>query len=238
LTSKDRTFRPVAIAIGPDGAVYIADFYSHIFENVNFSKRHPGRDHSHGRIWRVTHKSRPLLKAPEIVGQPVPELLNLLKSYETTTREFARRELQQRGREEVIPLLEKWVEELDPSEAEHEHHLTEALWMHQNLNSFGVDLLKRQLSSNDSGARIAATQVLRFWQGEIDGSLDLIRQQIDDSDMRVRLQAVLASSFSKSEKALETALEAANYELDLGLEHALNETLRYLEELENHDGHQ
>ena len=98
--------------------------------------------------------------------------------------------------------------------------------MHQNLNSFDVDLLRRLLSSNDSGARIAATQVLRFWQDEIDGSLDLIRQQIDDSDMRVRLQAVLASSFSKSEKALETALEAANYEMDLGLEHALNETLR------------
>ena len=226
------------MAIGPDGAVYIADFYSHIFENVNFSKRHPGRDHSHGRIWRVTYKSRPLLKTPEIVGQPVAELLNLLKSYENTTRELARRELQQRGREEVIPLLEKWTKELDPTEAEHEHHLTEALWMHQNLNSFDVDLLKRLLSSNDSGARIAATQVLRFWQDEIDGSLDLIRKQIDDSDMRVRLQAVLASSFSKSEKALETAIEAANYEMDLGLEHALNETLRYLEELENHDGQQ
>ena len=60
---------PVAMAIGPDGALYVADFYSHIFENVMFSKRHPGRDHSHGRIWRISHSTRPLRRSS---GRPLP----------------------------------------------------------------------------------------------------------------------------------------------------------------------
>ena len=79
LSSKDRNFRPVAMTIGPDGAIYVADFYTHIFENVNFSKRHPGRDHSHGRIWRISYQKRAPLKPPQITGRPVAELLDLLK---------------------------------------------------------------------------------------------------------------------------------------------------------------
>ena len=232
LTSADRTFRPVAIAIGPDGAVYIADFYSHIFENVNFSKRHPGRDHSHGRIWRITYKNGPLLEAAKTVDRPVPELLNLLKAHEQTTREFARRELQQRPREAVVPHLDEWIAALEPSEAHYEHHLVEALWVRQGLDAIDVDLLKRLLAAKQPGARIAATHVLRVWQHRIDGSIDLLGKQINDPDPRVRLQAVLACGFSKSEKAMETALGAAEHKMDPGLEHALNQTLGYFEQME------
>ncbi len=238
LTSTDKTFRPIAMAIGPDGALYVADFYSHIFENVNFSKRHPGRDHSHGRIWRITHRHRPLLTAPKIVGRPVPELLSLLEACEQTTRDFVRRELQQRGRQAVTAHLDAWVAALDPSEADYERHLTEALWLRQNLGQIDVDLLKRLLSAQHPGARIAATQVLRFWQDRPSvptadwGSLDLIRKQIDDPDPRVRLQAVLACGFSKSPRAMEVALGAADHEMDPGLEHALDQTLIYFEQRE------
>ena len=234
LTSTDKTFRPVAMAIGPDGAVYVADFYSHIFENVNFSKRHPGRDHSHGRIWRITCKNRPLLAAPKIVDRPVPELLDLLKMHEHTTREFARRELQQRGREAVTGHLDKWVAALKPSEADYEHHLVEALWVRQGLDAIDVDLLKRLLRAKQPGARIAATHVLRFWQDRIDGSIDLLARRIDDPDPRVRLQAVLACGFSKSPKAKETALGAAEHKMDPGLTHALDRTMDYFERIERH----
>ena len=229
LTSTDRTFRPVAMAIGPDGALYVADFYSHIFENVNFSKRHPGRDHAHGRIWRISHKSRPGLDPPPIVGRPVPELLNLLKAHEDTTREFARRELQQRGYKAVLGHLAKWIAALDANAGEFEHHLTEALWVHQSLDVVDVALLERLLSAHTAEARMAATQVLRFQQHRIEGSLAMLRKRIDDPDPRVRLHAVLACGFDESDKAAETALEAAGHKLDPGLKHALDQTLNSLE---------
>ena len=86
-----------------------------------------------GRVWRITYPANPLLKQPKIAGEPSPVLLNLLKEYENTTRHFARRELQQRNPDEVIPALEKWVAALDPADARHERLLLEALWIYQGL---------------------------------------------------------------------------------------------------------
>lgn len=228
LTSSDKTFRPVAIACGPDGAIYIADFYSHIFENVNFSKRHPGRDHAHGRIWRISYRDRPALSAPKIVVRPVDVLLELLRVHEPATRELARRELQQRPAEEVLPDLQRWIDQWSPADDQHAHRLVEALWVHQGLDVVNVALLEQLLDASLPEARMAATHVLRFWQDRIDNSIDLIAERVVDADPRVRLHAILACGFSNSDRALSVALTAAEHPLDPGLEHALQETVDYL----------
>lgn len=60
--SDDPWFRPVDIQIGPDGALYIADFYNKIIGHYEVPLTHPGRDRHRGRIWRVTYvgtKDRP-----------------------------------------------------------------------------------------------------------------------------------------------------------------------------------
>ena len=230
LRSRDPLFRPIAMAFGPDGALYILDFHSYIFENVQFSKRHPGRDHTHGRVWRISCKGRPLLKAPLIRGRPVAELLDLLKSYENTTRRLVRRELAERGRDAVLGSLDAWVADLDASDVEHEHHLLEALWMRQALNAVDRGLLVRVLGATDARARAGATRVLRYWQSGIEGAIGLLRGLVADLDPRVRLEAVLACGFSSSAQAEEVALEVAGHPLDPGLKHALDQTLRFFEE--------
>jgi HEAT repeat protein len=159
-------------------------------------------------------------------------LLDLLKAHEHTTREFARRELQQRGRDAVIPHLDKWVEKQNHLEPDFEHYLVEALWVRQSLDAIDIQLLKQLLDAEQAGARIAATHVLRFWQDRIENSIDLLDKQVNDPDPRVRLQAVLACGFSSSDKAVETALGAANHKMDLGVEHALDQTLDYFEQKE------
>ena len=216
------------MALGPDGALYIADFYTQIFENVNFSKRHPGRDHRRGRIWRITHPGRPLLKQPRTKGEPVEALLDLLKSHESSTREFARRELQERPARGVIPALDKWLKNLNPSDPEREHHRTEALWVRQGLNAVDSGLLRQQLKSTNRSARAAATKVLRYWQEQIDSADELIRQMVNDPDPRVRLYAIIACSYNSSPEALAIAMEAATHSMDPGLEHALAQTLGFL----------
>ena len=216
------------MALGPDGALYIADFYTQIFENVNFSKRHPGRDHRRGRIWRISHPNRPLLKQPKIEGEPTEALLSLLKSHESSTREFARRELQQRPPKDVIPALDEWLKNLNPADLEREHYRTEALWVRQGLNEVDSGLLQQQLKSANPSARAAATKVLRFWQDRIDSADELIRQMVNDPDPRVRLHAVIACSFNSSPEAIVIAMEAAARPMDPGLEHALEQTLVFL----------
>jgi putative heme-binding domain-containing protein len=56
LSTGDPWFRPVDIQIGPDGAMYIADFYNRIIGHYEVPLPHPGRDRTSGRIWRVTYK--------------------------------------------------------------------------------------------------------------------------------------------------------------------------------------
>ncbi len=228
LRCDDPLFRPVAMALGPDGALYIADFYTQIFENMHFSKRHPGRDHRRGRIWRISHPDRPLLKQPRTKGEPVKALLSLLKSHESSTREFARRELQQRPAGKVIPALDEWLKNLNAADPEWEHHRTEALWVRQGLNEVDAVLLQQQLKSANPSARAAATKVLRYWQEQIGSADELIRQMVNDPEPRVRLHAVIAASYSASPEALAIAMEAAAYPMDPGLEHALAQTLAFL----------
>src|SRR5579872_3655050 len=67
LKNDDQWFRPVNIKLGPDGALYIADFYNRIIGHYEVDLHHPGRDHERGRIWRIVYKGedgKNPLKAP------------------------------------------------------------------------------------------------------------------------------------------------------------------------------
>jgi putative heme-binding domain-containing protein len=55
LVSDDPWFRPVNIKLGPDGALYVADFYNRIIGHYEVDLNHPGRDKQRGRIWRIAY---------------------------------------------------------------------------------------------------------------------------------------------------------------------------------------
>ena len=57
ITSDDPWFRPVDLQLGPDNALYIADFYNKIIGHYEVPLDHPGRDKERGRIWRVVKSS-------------------------------------------------------------------------------------------------------------------------------------------------------------------------------------
>ncbi|MCA9053011.1 MAG: c-type cytochrome [Planctomycetaceae bacterium] len=56
ITCDDGWFRPVDVKLGPDGALYIADFYNAIIGHYEVPLEHPKRDRTHGRIWRVVYR--------------------------------------------------------------------------------------------------------------------------------------------------------------------------------------
>ena len=55
ISSDDPWFRPVDLQLGPDNALYIADFYNRIIGHYEVPLDHPGRDKERGRIWRVVN---------------------------------------------------------------------------------------------------------------------------------------------------------------------------------------
>lgn len=72
LHSDDHWFRPVNLKLGPDGALWVADFYNAIIGHYEVPLTDPHRDHAHGRIWRIVYRGES--KAPV----PLPENLSKL----------------------------------------------------------------------------------------------------------------------------------------------------------------
>lgn len=223
-------FRPIDVKMGPDGAIYIADWYNPIINHGEVDFRDPRRDHVHGRIWRITAKGSPLVKPPKLVGAPVADLLDALKMPEGWTREKARRVLKERGASEVAPALETWVKQLDASQAaDAERYRLEALWIYQAIDKVHEPLLRRLLASSDHRIRAAAVPVLMDWQDRLSQVDDLLARAIRDEHPRVRLEALNALRDRQSELASRLALEAMDKPVDVNLDFALWLTMRETE---------
>jgi putative heme-binding domain-containing protein len=227
--SSDPNFRPGDLKIGGDGALYFLDWQNPIIGHLQHHLRDPSRGHDHGRIYRITYEGRPLLTPAKIAGEPIDKLLDVLKEPEDRVRYRARIELAARDSNEVLFAVSKWIAKLDPKDANYEHNLMEALWLHQSHHVVNDELLRRMLHSPDFHARAAATHVLCYWRDEVSQPLDLLRVQIHDSHPRVRLEAIRALSFFHSDEALGIALELLTHPTDPYLNFTFNETLSTLE---------
>ncbi len=227
--SSDPNFRPSDLKIGPDGALYFTDWQNPLIGHMQHHLRDPSRGHDHGRIYRITCEDRPLLTPVKIDAEPIAKLLDILKEPEDRVRYRARIELGGRDTKEVLAAMQKWMKGLDPQDKDYEHHMMEALWLHQSHNVVDVELLKRMLHSPDFHARAAATHVLCYWRDQVSDPLELLRVQIADSNPRVRLEAIRALSFFHSEAALAVAVELLSSPVDKYLDFTFNETLNTLE---------
>jgi azurin len=191
--------------------------------------RDPNRDDAHGRIYRMIFDGRPLLTPKKIDGQPIPALLALLKDPENQVREWAKLELDKRDSADVIAAVKQWTETLDRSDPAYEHHMMEALWLHQWHDVVDIDLLRRMLNSPEPRARAAATRVLCYWRDRVPDTLALLAERANDSNARVRLEAVRAASFFRSVEAADVALAALKHPTDYYIDYVVRESIRQLE---------
>ena len=238
LMCDDGNFRPVDIQIAPDGSLYIVDWHNALIGHLQHNLRDPSRDHSHGRIWRIKHKTRPLVEPIPIAGQPIGDLLELLKSPEDRTRYRAKRELASRDSDDVLQAVRVWTEGLEAKDPELQHHLLEALWMFQVHHVIDESMLDRVLASPDHRARTAATRVLAFWLGEVADPAGRLRICIQDDHPRVRLEAVRALSFLQGDDVIKLALQVLDRDMDIYLQYTLDEAMRRYEQLSSFDHRQ
>ena len=72
ISSSDPNFRPVDLEFAPDGSLYFIDWHNALIGHMQHNARDPNRDHEHGRIYRVTYPSRPLVKPRSLPEPPCP----------------------------------------------------------------------------------------------------------------------------------------------------------------------
>ena len=228
VVSADKNFRPVDMEFAPDGSLYLADWHNILIGHMQHNARDPLRDHSHGRIYRITYPSRPLVEPASVAGASIDNLLNNLKLPEYRTRYRTRRELRGRKVSEVLPILTTWVASLDKDDPKYEHHVLEGLWVSWGLNKVDQKLLRQLLGANDYRARAAAVRVLRYTGHQVKDQADLLLQAARDEHGRVRLEAIVAASWLEKEKGLPIVMEAGKMPLDDWTIHAHKTAMAHL----------
>ena len=226
-SGKGGGFRPVDVKMGPDGAVYLADWSNIIIQHGEVDFRDERRDQVHGRIWRITAKGRELDTFPKISGQSISSLLEMLKSPKRFVVDMAKRELIEKGAAKLIPELNKWTESLTKDE-DGDYLRLQALWLQQAVNVCNETLLNELLRNENGKIRAAAVRVVRHFHERLPNTDELLEAAVLDSHPRVRLEGVNALRIRKSTRASEIAVLALDKEMDSVLDYSLVLTLQTL----------
>ncbi|MDA0811161.1 MAG: c-type cytochrome [Verrucomicrobia bacterium] len=143
LTSSDPWFRPVDIQMGPDGALYVADFYNRIIGHYEVPLTHPERDRFRGRIWRVTYEGgTPFRAFTSLADAPMQQLVDRLGDKNLPARLMAMHELVDRYRLDAAAPVRQALKNSGSSEQK-----VAALWVLERLGKLDSGDLAQSINS-------------------------------------------------------------------------------------------
>ena len=187
LASKDDWFRPVNMEFGPDGCLYIADFYNKIVSHNEVTTDHPDRDKAHGRIWRIRHESQKPREIPDVTKASSEQLLAHLQSPFLWEKRAAWQQIADREMDvDLTPALVEMAADTNLDIVTRIH----ALWSLEELNHFDSGLVDALLTSKDGDLRREAVRSLSSFDIEPSAAAALAAPFIDDENCMVRSQAI------------------------------------------------
>lgn len=237
LVSDDPAFRPVQVKLGPDGALWVADFYNPIIGHYEAPLTHPARDRTHGRIWRIVWRgldgTLPAPHPPDLTVRATPQLVPALADANLVVRSLAAGELMVRPDAtgaatailaEASRLVAGNAPPADATPALAYFHLLERLGRADDA------LLRRALERLDSDVALAALRVLAARAGPLP---DYVFAALTDLPTRTARQhtwraaaAVLARTPTPGNSALLLSLLLAAPDYDPLLTYALRLALK------------
>lgn len=228
LRSSHKNFRPIDIRQGPDGAMYIADWYNLVICHQDASYRHPGRDRTHGRIWRVSVKGGTKVARRKLSGTDLATTVDALRSPERWERYQAKRVLADADRDAAAKALRDWVVMLDPKASGYEHALFEALGAFETIEVVDRETLERLLGAKDHRARAYAARTVGRWSARLDAPLELLARSIQDEHPLVRMEALVACSAVGDPHAIEVVAMAVDRPMDRFVEYSFTQAVHHL----------
>lgn len=186
VSTDDEFFRPVAIRFGPDGCLYIVDWYNRIISHNEIDRNHPARDKTRGRVWRVRHESQTRRTAPNVAAAPNRALLKHLQSPSTWEMRAAWHQIVQRNARELIPALAALARDSRQADDLRIH----ALWCLEGLGHFQGALYRDLLASRSEDLRHEAIRALSTVRPPLKDAFPLLLELTDEPTFRVRWEVL------------------------------------------------
>ncbi|MBL9190453.1 MAG: hypothetical protein JNK23_23435 [Opitutaceae bacterium] len=177
----DPMFRPVAITFGPDGCLYITDWYNRIISHNEVARDHPARDKEHGRIWRVRHASQPPATPRDLTRASAADLVAALRSERAWEMRTAWHQLADRQDKSVVPALLDLFG--DGSRVDTRIH---ALWALEELGHFDPALWARLVAQPSPDLRREAVRALGTLRVSLATAAPLLRALREEKAWTVR----------------------------------------------------
>lgn len=205
LTANDAWFMPVSQKTGPDGCLYILDWYDryHCYQDAG---RDPlGIDRLKGRLYRVRYQNAPRVVGFNLVAEPVDRLIDRLDSPNGYFRDQARRLLSQRDDQSTRDKLETVLFDSNRSKKQR----INALWARIGIGALDTEVALRLLGDSDAS--------FRAWGVRASGNAGTVDERVSarvgelaaDASPDVRLQVAIASRKIKKLDPIPVLLEVA-----------------------------
>lgn len=198
--TQDRWFRPVDIKVGPDGCVYLADWYDSRLTHVD------PRDNWHktsGRIYRLKPNNFQPIKPFDLSKQSNAELIQTMGHANKWFRQKAVQVIGERGDQSMIPALTKIVK------SEQDDRALEALWALNQLGAFDEHLALELLGHQD--------QHIRRWTIRLLGDSHQISQQL----AKALVERAKVESYAEVRSQLASSAKRFPAEAGLEITHQL-----------------
>ncbi len=227
--SDDPWFRPVDVELGPDGALYVADFYNKIIGHYEVPLTHPGRDRQRGRVWRIIYTGDdgqappPAMPRADWSTATVAELSSDLAHPNLAVRIRAANALARLGGPEVFEGTRKLVEDSPSADAR-----AHAAWVLERIGSLQDRQMILAATDPDRAPRVHLQRILAERSAFDLPDRRLATAGLRDADPFVRRSAAEALGRHPASEAIRPLLDArqAAEPGDSHLVHSLRMALR------------
>jgi len=189
--SSDEMFRPVALRLGPDGCLYIVDWYNKIISHNEVPRNHPERDKKRGRIWRVRPADFNPLDVPDFTKLSGDELLAKLGGENTTQSHLAWQAIGDRKLRELAPKLKSIINDRSQTVARR----IAALWALEEIRDVSIESISHLLRDTDRNVRREVVRALgeAFMHDPPFGpgaTIEALKPLANDPDPQVRAEVI------------------------------------------------
>ena len=207
LTTTDSWFHPIALSHGPDGAIWITDFYREIIEDYSAIPRYLQQQYGltngadRGRIWRLVAEERKPTAAIDMSRLSPQELVAEIASGNFWQRQTAQRLLTESRMKDIAADLEALSRQSNEPAV-----VITAMHTLSGLGKVGSDLLVALLSHRNAGVRRCALQIAELYLNDSSEVLNAALLLADDSQPIVRLQLALSLGAVADERVMPVLL--------------------------------